>query len=314
MSKFRNALPQLGDRIFLTDGGLETTLVFLEGIDLPHFAAFTLIGNTDGEKALKAYYESYARIASDAGLGFILDTATWRANTDWGARLGYDAAGLDRINRRAVALIAEVARAYEQPNMPVVLNGVLGPRGDGYVADQAMTADEARAYPLPQVRSFYNAGVDMVSAVTMNYVDEAIGIALAARELGLPAVISFTVETDGRLPTGMELGEAIRQVETATGGSPAYYMINCAHPSHFEHVLSAEADWVKRLRGIRANASKRSHAELDAAPDLDAGDPVELGQQYRAIRTRLSHINVLGGCCGTDCRHIDAIRYACLAA
>ena len=121
----------------------------------------------------------------------------------------------------------------------------------------------------------------------------------------MPCVISFTVETDGRLPTGETLAEAIESVDAATGRSPAYYMINCAHPTHFDHVLDASEAWTKRLRGLRANSSRCSHAELDNAPELDIGDPHELSGQYAEFLRRFPHINVLGGCCGTDHRHVD---------
>jgi len=314
MSKYRKNLPQLAERIFLTDGGLETTLIFHQGVDLPHFASFPLIDTEEGRRALDDYYESYARIALDARTGFMLDTATWRANPDWAAKLGYAGAGLDDVNRRCVEHLLDLRYRFETEDTPMVVSGAIGPRGDGYVATNAMTAEQARAYHLPQIKSFLVAGADMATAFTMNYVEEGIGVALAARSVGLPVAISFTLETDGLMPNGMSLGDAIRAVDNATGGYPVYYMINCAHPTHFAHILESDEPWVQRIRGIRANASMRSHAELDSAPDLDDGDPVDFGQRYRALRGRLSQITVLGGCCGTDCRHVEQVRYACLAA
>jgi homocysteine S-methyltransferase len=314
MSKYRNALPQLADRIFLTDGGLETTLIFQDGLDLPHFASFPLIDTGYGRRMLEEYYESYARIALTAKTGFMLDTATWRANPDWAAKLGYAGAGLDQVNRRCVEHLIELRERLETEECPMVVSGAIGPRGDGYVADHLMTADEARDYHLPQIRSFVAAGADMATAFTINYVEEGIGIALAAKDVGLPVSISFTLETDGRLPSDMELGDAINAVENATMGYPVYYMINCAHPVHFARILETGEHWVTRIRGIRGNASTRSHAELDSAPDLDAGDPVDFGMRYRALRDRHSQLTILGGCCGTDCRHVEQVRYACLAA
>lgn len=314
MPKYRKSLPQLADRIFLTDGGLETTLIFQDGIDLPHFASFPLIDTEEGRRMLESYYESYAHIALKAKTGFMLDTATWRANPDWAAKLGYAGAGLDAVNRRCVEHLIELRDRLETPETPMVVSGAIGPRGDGYVADSAMTSDQARAYHLPQIKSFLAAGADMAAAFTMNYVEEAIGVALAAKSVGLPVAISFTLETDGRLPTGMELPEAIRMVDNATMGYPVYYMINCAHPTHFAHILETDEPWVERIRGIRGNASTRSHAELDSAPDLDAGDPIDFGRRYSALRNRHSQFTVLGGCCGTDCRHVEQVRYACLAA
>lgn len=313
MPRYRNALPQLADRIFLTDGGLETTLIFENGIDLPHFASFPLIESEEGRRLLESYYESYVDIALRAKTGFILDTATWRANPDWAAKLGYAAAGLDEVNRRCVQHLIDLRERYETPETPMVVSGAIGPRGDGYVANTAMTADEARIYHLPQIKSFVDAGADMATAFTLNYVEEGIGVALAAKSLGIPVALSFTLETDGLLPTGTSLADAIGAVEDATGGYPVYYMINCAHPTHFAHILDTDEPWVKRIRGIRGNASTRSHAELDSSPDLDSGDPVDFGHRYRALRGRQAQLTILGGCCGTDCRHVEQVSYSCAA-
>jgi homocysteine S-methyltransferase len=310
LAKYRQALPQMGDTIFLTDGGLETTLVFHRGLELPHFAAFDLLRTEAGRAELAGYYAPYVEIARREGRGLVVDTATWRSNPDWGATLGYSPEALDAINAEAVDFIRAIRDAEETPSTPMVLNGVVGPRGDGYAPDSHMTADEAEAYHARQVGVFAAAGVDMVSAITMTYVEEGIGIARAAKAAGVPAVISFTVETDGRLRTGMALGEAIEACDAATDGSPAYYMVNCAHPSHFQGAL-AGGDWLARIGGIRANASKMSHAELDEAPELDPGDPDELAQDYRDLMRRLPNLRVLGGCCGTDHRHIGAISHAC---
>jgi S-methylmethionine-dependent homocysteine/selenocysteine methylase len=304
-------LPQLaGDRVFLTDGGLETTLVFHRGIDLPAFAAFPLLDTADGRAALRDYFLPYLETAREQDAGFVLDTATWRANADWGPELGYDAAGLDRVNRDAVMFARTLREEAGDAPAPIVVNGVVGPRGDGYVAERLMGPSQALAYHAPQVGAFAAAGADMVSAITMTYADEAIGIANAAAASELAVAISFTVETDGRLPSGQALGEAIEQVDAETLGYPAYYMVNCAHPSHFAAVVAAGAAWRDRIAGIRANASAMSHAELDAAEELDDGDPVELGGDYVALRPHLPAVNVLGGCCGTDARHVAAVGAA----
>jgi S-methylmethionine-dependent homocysteine/selenocysteine methylase len=146
-----------------------------------------------------------------------------------------------------------------------------------------------------------------VTAITMTNAGEAIGVARATQAVGMPVAISFTVETDGRLPTGQGLTEAIAEVDEATRSAPAYYMINCAHPSHFDGTLQGTGAWLDRIRGLRANASRLSHAELNEAPDLDAGDAEELGREHGAIVRRRPRINVLGGCCGTDHRHIERI-------
>lgn len=303
-----HTLPQLAaEQPFLMDGGLETTLVFHDGIDLPDFAAFPLLATDDGRDALRRYYRPYLELAARLGSGMILDTPTWRANLDWGPRLGFDAIGLAAINREAVEFIA--ALAAEHPAVSTVLNGVIGPRGDGYVVGAAMTPAEAAAYHGLQARAFAEAGARMISAITMTYVEEAIGVTRAANAVSLPVVISFTVETDGRLPSGQRLVDAIAQVDDTTGGSPAYYMVNCAHPTHFMAELETGGPHVDRIRGVRANASRLSHAELDAATELDRGDITELAELYTRLSATLD-LRAIGGCCGTDHEHIAAVAGA----
>jgi S-methylmethionine-dependent homocysteine/selenocysteine methylase len=311
-ARYRAALPQLGDAPFLTDGGIETTLIFHDGHQLPYFAAYDLLTREGGEEALRRYFEPYVRVARERNVGIVLETPTWRANPDWAARLGHSADELHELNRRAVALLDEVRGELETSSTPIVVSGCVGPRGDGYVVGDLMSADEAAAYHGTQIRTFADAGVDLVTAITMTYAEEALGIARAARAAGVPAVISFTVETDGRLPSGQALSEAIEEVDRRSGEAPAYFMVNCAHPSHFYDVLEPGATWTERIRGLRANASRLSHAHLDEAEELDMGDPEELAHEYLALRERLPCLTVLGGCCGTDHRHIEAMSNAWL--
>jgi S-methylmethionine-dependent homocysteine/selenocysteine methylase len=310
MAWYRRALPQLNGQLFLTDGGMETTLIFHQGIELPEFASFHLLRTAEGVAALRAYFHSYTALARRYRAGFILESATWRANPDWAAKLGYSREELTRVNRTAIAMLEEIREEMEHP-YPVVISGCLGPRGDGYVASNRMSEQEAEEYHDDQVAAIAATSADMASAMTLNYAEEGIGIARAAKRYDMPVAISFTVETDGRLPTGQPLGEAIEQVDAATGGYPSYYMLNCAHPEHFAGTLREGEKWTGRLRGLRANASRRSHAELNEAPDLDAGDPRELAAQYAELRRTLPHLNVLGGCCGTDHRHVESIAEAC---
>jgi S-methylmethionine-dependent homocysteine/selenocysteine methylase len=313
-AKYRDRLPQLDGGLFLTDGGLETTLIFHEGFDLPCFAAFVLLDSERGRNALRDYFDRYVPMAIAAGAGFILEAPTWRANPDWAAKVGYGREALACNNRAAIDLMMEIRDRYETQASPLVVSGAIGPRGDGYDPGALTSADDAADYHGFQVGLFRDAGADLVSAFTMTNIGEAQGIALAAKAANMPCAISFTVETDGRLPTGDTLAEAIKSVDEATGKGPAYYMINCAHPTHFDHVLDTGETWIKRLRGLRANSSRMSHAELDNAPELDIGDPLELGGQYAELRRRFPHINVLGGCCGTDHRHVDCISTACRKA
>jgi S-methylmethionine-dependent homocysteine/selenocysteine methylase len=307
MSKYRNRLPQLKDRLFVTDAGLETTLVFHDGVDLPYFAAFDLLRDDAGIARLRAYYARYAEMARAHGLGLVLESPTWRANADWGAKLGYDREALADANRMAIGLMLEIRANFETPANRIVVSGNLGPRGDGYRPDTRMSVAEASDYHAEQIRTFAQTDADMVAAFTMNYVEEAIGIVHAARAAAMPVAISFTLETDGRLPSGDRLQQAIARTDAETSGYAAYYMINCAHPTHFDHVLREAGPWRERIRGLRANASKRSHAQLDEAADLDAGDPDELGGEYLGLRRWLPRLTVVGGCCGTDHRHVEAI-------
>lgn len=312
MTKYRNRLPQLAGSPFLTDGGIETTLIYQDGFELPFFAAFDLLKDEKRTEGLRAYFRRHADIAKRHGLGFILESPTWRASPDWAEKLGYTGNALDAANRVAIRLMHELRAEFETERSPMVISGCIGPRGDGYDAGKVMSPEEAEAYHAPQIRIYAEEGADQITAMTMTNTNEAIGVARAAAAAGMPVAISFTVETDGTLPTGERLGDAIAAVDAATSRGPVYYMINCAHPDHFDSVLKGE--WVKRLRGIRANASRCSHAELDAATELDAGNPEELGRQYRDLRARFPQINVLGGCCGTDHRHVEAFSSVCLEA
>jgi len=314
MSKYRTALPQLGSRLFLTDGGMETTFIFHDGLTLPANAAFDLMRTSAGRAHVETYYRRYIAIARENGNGLILETPTWRASPDWGDKLGYSREALAAINRETVEMLAGLRAENETPTTPLVVSGCIGPRGDGYDPGQVMTSAEAADYHGFQVSIFAETDVDMIGAMTMTNAAEAVGVAAAARRAGVPVSISFTVETDGRLPTGQDLGDAIEEVDTATGRWPVYYMINCAHPSHFASTLEKGGAWLGRLRGLRANASKKSHKELDESTELDAGDPDELGAAYRELRRRMPHLSVVGGCCGTDHRHVHAISLACRRA
>ena len=302
----RKRLPQLDGGTFLTDGGIETTLIFHHGLELPLFAAFTLLGDDDGTEALRLYYAPYAIMARDRGLGLVLEAPTWRASPGWATQLGYSLEELDRLNRKAIALMEELRAEYAS-GAPIVISGCIGPQGDGYAPETMLTEAEAENYHSTQIGTFADTSADLVTAITMTYAEEATGVARAAAAHGLPSVISFTLETDGRLPSGQALGGAIQQVDDATDGAPAYYMINCAHPTHFESALADGGGWLERIGGLRTNASTKSHAELDEAEELDEGDPADLGARHAALKALLPKVNVLGGCCGTDHRHVGEI-------
>ena len=312
-AKYRGRLPLNSGQIFLTDSGMETTLIFHDGLDLPCFASFTLLQSQDGTARVRDYYARHAKIAKRGGFGFVLETPTWRANRDWAGKLGISSADLVDANRAAVALMAELRDEFETPSQPFVISGNIGPRGDGYDPSRKMSAREAQDYHGEQIGVFAGTQADLVSAFTMNYIDEATGIARAAQAHAMPVVISFTVETDGKLPTGETLKDAITAVDAATGAYPVYYMINCAHPTHFRDAVATGEAWLGRIGGLRGNASRKSHAELDASTELDAGDPLEFGAQHAELRRLLPRACVLGGCCGTDHRHVEQIAFACEA-
>ncbi|KQQ87748.1 homocysteine S-methyltransferase family protein [Massilia sp. Leaf139] len=307
MSRYRKRLPQLDGRLFLADAGLETVLSFQQDFELPFFASFVLLRNARGREALRNYFEGFARMAQAHRAGLVLETPTWRANPDWGQKLGYKALALADANREAVALVAGVRAAYDSPATPIVVSGNLGPRGDGYRIEHRMSVAAAHDYHLAQIATFSGTEADMVAAFTMTYPDEAIGIVDAAAACEMPVAISFTLEVNGRLPSGDALSEAILRTDAETGSYAAYYMVNCLHPSHLAPALTGSGAWRERLHGLRANASRRSHAELDEATELDAGDPDALGEDYLALRQVLPRMNVVGGCCGTDERHVAAI-------
>lgn len=299
-------LPHETDALFVTDAGFETSMLFHKGFDMPYFAFYPMLETDEGRAAMHAYFADFFATARKIDAGYILDTNTWRANPDWARLLGHDLDDLATINKNAVAF-ANVLRLEYGRGLNALVNGVVGPRGDGYDPEFVMSAEEAESYHGFQIGIFADARVDLVSALTMTNVPEAVGITRAASDRGLPCVISFTLETDGRLPTGETLAGAITQVDAACVQKPAYFMINCAHPDHFAEVFGDAGDWVQRIRGLRANASRMSHAELDECETLDDGDPTELGTQYADLKGILPNLNVVGGCCGTDHRHIAQI-------
>ncbi len=306
----RDHLPQLDGGLFLTDGGIETTLIFHEGLDLPLFAAFDLLKDDAGTATLRSYFEPYLALAAERGVGFVLESPTWRASPRWAREIGYDDEQLDELNRNAIALMEDLRAEHHDRVAPLVISGCIGPQDDGYQPDTILSKAEAQAYHATQIGTFADTDADMVSAITMTYADEATGVVRAATAAGLPAVISFTVETDGRLPSGQPLGEAIQEVDSEAAGGPAYYMINCAHPTHFAAVVQGEGPWRERVHGLRANASTLSHAELDEAEELDEGDPQDLARLYAELRGSLPKLCVVGGCCGTDQRHVREIAAA----
>lgn len=298
---------KLKTSVFLTDGGLETDLIFNKGIDLPHFAAFPLVECPEHQNTLNKYYQEYLDMAKKHKTGYILESPTWRANPDWAYKLGYSEDDLKRVNKAAIEQMKKLKKQYKPHIEIIYISGQLGPRCDGYLTKNVMTSSEAQDYHTLQISIFNDARVDLVSAITMTYTEEALGITKAAQASKLPVVLSFTVETNGHLPSGESLKDAIEKIDNATNNYPIYYMINCAHPTHFMDKVKKDALWKSRIKGIRANASCKSHAELDESPELDKGNPEELGQLHKTLKGHLPELAVFGGCCGTDASHIGSI-------
>lgn len=307
MDVINHSSPLFKQKRYLSDGGLETTLIFHQGIALNHFAAFELLRNEEAQRALEAYYKPYLLLAEKYGLGFVMESPTWRASCDWGVKLGYTHDELFALNKQSIKFIREIARPFSQSLTHIIISGNIGPRGDGYKADSQMTAEQAKVYHLEQVKAFALADADVVTALTITYSNEAIGIINAARSFNLPVVVSFTVETDGKLPSGELPEQAIDRTDKATDHYAEHYMLNCAHPQHFLPMLHTSGEWKNRICGIRSNASLKSHAELDGSDMLDTGDKCLLANGYAQLFHLLPSLRVIGGCCGTDSSHMDEI-------
>ncbi|GAA1996666.1 homocysteine S-methyltransferase family protein [Nocardioides kribbensis] len=293
---------------WVTDGGLETDLIFHHGVDLPGFAAFPLVDDERGRELLEHYYLGYADVARRVGAGLLLETPTWRAGAEWAASLGHDVHAAAGLNHRAVDLV-QALRGRLTDLLAVRVVGTIGPLGDGYVAGERLDPDDAASRHLPQVAALAGAGVDAVTAYTLTGAAEAVGVVRSARSVGVPVAVSFTVETDGTLPDGTALADAVRRLEREAPADG--YLVNCAHPDHVARALDGGDDggggWRHRVIGLRPNASTLSHAELDAAETLDEGDLDLLVDRTEYLRQRLPALRVLGGCCGTDVSHVAAL-------
>ena len=307
MPKYRTGLPQLTMSTFMTDGGLETDLIFNHGLDLPEFAAFDLLKDEKGKEVLRNYFRDYLEVSKKQCSGFVLEAPTYRANPDWALKIGYSLESLKDVNRLAVQELEIIRNDYESEEFKIAISVCIGPRGDGYAPNNLMSIELAEEYHSFQIKIIAETNADLVSALTINYNEEAIGIVRAAKNNNIPVVISYTVETDGKLPSGQSLEDAINSLDELTDNYVSYYMINCAHPDHFANILNPESTWTKRIKGLRANASDKSHAELDESETLDVGNIEELASKYQELKTLLPNLNVIGGCCGTDHTHMNKI-------
>jgi homocysteine S-methyltransferase len=308
----------LGRHTFLTNAGTETYLVFQQGVDLPEFCAFVVHEDEESWAELERnHLDPIFRAAAENRCGLMLDALVWRAQPDFVAKLGRAPEELGPINERAVSRTRASVDRWRRANghsaetFPVLIAADIGPRGDGYrVENSEVTSDAAREYHRAQIEALAAARVDVVCALTMTTAAESIGIVEAATACELPTIVSPTVETDGRLPDKRPLKSFIEDVDRATEGAPLFYMVNCAHPTHLFPCLEAARatgeSWLSRFRGFRANASAKSHGELDNSTELDRGDVQELAEQMATIQAAYG-LRVIGGCCGTDHEHLIAM-------
>ncbi|KGN42102.1 homocysteine S-methyltransferase family protein [Knoellia aerolata] len=294
---------------WVTDGGLETDLIFRHGVDLPLFAAHPLLSDPHGRSLLTSHYSGFAEVACAAGAGLLLETPTWRASPDWVAALGGSLADVLQVNFESIVFLAGLAEnlgaSGHLTRSRTRVVGVIGPRGDGDIRSATGSADEFAAYHSFQVGAFAEAGAERVTAYTLTSVSEAVGVVQAARDHDLEVAISFTVETDGRLPDGTPLDAAVESLWSQA--PPDGLLVNCAHPAHVAAALDEGDSWAERVTGLRVNASRQSHAQLDAAEELDEGDLTDLVAEHRRLEDRLPRLEIVGGCCGTDVRHVAAL-------
>lgn len=306
-------LPHQADRLYLTDGGIETWLMYKQGFELPYFCDFQFLDDPTGRAALQRYYREFASIAKQHRTGYVFCSLTYRASREWGQLIGYSPDALAEMNHRAIEFYREIAREVGLDPGSTLYSGCIGPRGDAYQVNPTITAESSRDYHAEQIETFRRAGVDLVTALTLKSIEEATGIARAAEAAGVPSVISFTLDRNRTVDGAHSLREAIEAVDAATNRAPAYYMINCSHPVDFGPALDQGA-WVGRIRGLRANASSLEHGQLCRLGRLEEGDAAELAAQHGEIARLYPHMNVFGGCCGTDFVHVGRICEAVLAA
>lgn len=299
-------LPQLNGRLMTSAAGFETWLQYVDGFKLRHFCAFELLNDPRGVSCLRDYHRTVVEAAVANGFGVINEGLHYRASRDWGELIGFSREALEEINIRGIEFYREFVREYDSPETPMLVGGAIGPRGDAYNIGRTPDAAESEDYHAEQIATFRKAGADLVTAMTFSSVEEAIGVARAAKAAELPVVVSFFVARGGRLRGGETLEEAISRVDEASDGAPAYYMVNCTYPTEFEPGLTA-GDWTQRLGGFLPNAVAMETLDLCKLGHLEDGDPVELGGQMGSLARRYPHVRVWGGCCGTDGRHIGQI-------
>jgi len=310
----QSPLPSMGTgEFFLTEGGTETEMMYRHGFELPEFCMLPLLDNPQAVSAMRGMFCQQLDVAAEFGLSFLLTGLDYRASPDWGAKLGYSPSALADANIAAIEFLRDIAKGYEGQIPHLHIGGILGPRGDAYSLNNEITAESAAAYHAVQLETLKRANVDFVCAATFNSIAESVGALRAADRIGLPLSVSLTLDSSCRLKSGPTLAEAITEIDAQAGdAAPEFYMVNCSHPLEYEPALENQ-DWIRRLRGVRPNASKMEKLALCKLGHIEEGDPVELGSQVRDLSKRYPHMDIFGGCCGTGHNHLREIAKALVA-
>ena len=298
---------------YLTESGTETEIMYKYGFELPHFAMFPLLDNPDAVSTMREIFRSYLEVVAKHGMCALMGGLDYRASPDWGELLGYSPQGLAEANHQSIDFLREIAKEYSSDIPEILIQGLIGPRGDAYERNETITEDEAEDYHSVQLETLKEADVDLALAITFNNIPESIGVARAAAKIGVPLGISLSLDSTSKLNSGPSLAEAIDTIEAETNRSPEFYSINCSHPVEYEPAIEP-GDWIHRVRGVRPNASKMEKIALCQIGHLEDGDPVELGELCGDLARRYPHMDIWGGCCGTWNTHLDEIAKNILPA
>jgi S-methylmethionine-dependent homocysteine/selenocysteine methylase len=298
--------PQKEGRFYLSEGGTETEILYKYGFELPQFATFPLLDNPEAVSKMQGMYRNYLDVVAKHGMCALIGGLDYRASPDWAELLGYSPEALSEANHKSINFLREVADEYLSDIPEILIQGLIGPRGDAYERNRSITENEAEDYHSVQLTTLKEADVDLALAITFNNVPESIGVARAAKKIGVPLAISLTLDSTSKLNSGPSLAEAITQIDDETDLAPEFYLINCSHPLEYEPAIES-GDWINRIRGVRPNASKLEKIALCKIGHLEDGDPIELGEQCGDLARRYPHMDIWGGCCGTWDTHLDQI-------
>jgi homocysteine S-methyltransferase len=293
--------------LYLSEGGQETEIMYKHGHDLPEFAMFPLLDDAKARADLDAMYARYLESAAASGFAALMGGLDYRASPDWAEKLGYSRETLREAQLRSIDFLREAAKPFAGQLPDILIAGVIGPRGDAYKLNRTITAQEAEEYHSVQLGTLREANVDLVSAMTFNNIPEAVGLSRAAKRVGLPIILNFTLDSSSRLRSGPTVREAIEAVDAEAGDAhPECYGLNCSHPIEMAPALEP-GGWFKRVRSLRPNAALMEKQALCKIGHLVDGDPPELGAQMGALAHRYPHLDIWGGCCGTWDTHLNHI-------